>query len=316
MSVADSHGPSRVSAWLTLMRVSNLPTVWTNALVGFYAGVTAVASTRPVPVHEGLPLLGALLNEGFVLLVALSMIYIGGMILNDVFDVSWDRSNRADRPLITGQISVLSASVAGGLLLLLALLMLFAYIQTRVLVLGTMLAVTVVLYDWLHKRSPVAAALMGACRSLVYLTAGAMLYVAGEVLRPYLIPPALLMGVYVMGVTLLAQRETSVSLGVRRWLAPLLVVWPVLALIVVRPTDLGWWWAGVAGAVMVAWLTYAMLQALRCPPRMSAAVPAWLAGIALIDAWYLTLLGKPIAALAAGLCFVVTVAAQRWIVAT
>ena len=59
-----------LSVWLRLGRVSNLPTVWSNVLTG-------------------LALVGALQPDAslLVLVLALSLFYVGGMYLNDAFDL-------------------------------------------------------------------------------------------------------------------------------------------------------------------------------------------------------------------------------------
>ena len=93
---------------LKLGRVSNLPTVWTNALAGL-----ALAGGFLAP----LPLL--------LLLAAASLAYVGGMYLNDAFDARIDAIERPERPIPSGAISARAVFVAGfamlgaGILLLL-----------------------------------------------------------------------------------------------------------------------------------------------------------------------------------------------------
>lgn len=70
---------------LRLGRVSNLPTVWTNALAG-----AALAG--------GEPWQAAMLP----LLLALSLFYVGGMYLNDAFDRDIDARERPARPIPAG----------------------------------------------------------------------------------------------------------------------------------------------------------------------------------------------------------------------
>ena len=67
---------------LRLGRISNLPTVWTNVLTGavLAAGVGEALSGK-------LPLL----------LIALSLFYVGGMFLNDAFDAEFDAKNRPEQ---------------------------------------------------------------------------------------------------------------------------------------------------------------------------------------------------------------------------
>ena len=87
--------------WLRLGRVSNLPTVWTNALAGMV-------------------LAGAPLSLPTFLLVALafSLFYEGGMYLNDAFDRKIDAVQRPERPIPSGAVTAGTVYAIGyGLLL-------------------------------------------------------------------------------------------------------------------------------------------------------------------------------------------------------
>src|SRR5262245_5342667 len=85
---------------LRLGRVSNLPTVTSNVLAAIaLAGVPAGASTI-----AGLCL-------------ALSMMYVAGMCLNDAFDRDIDRVERPERPIPSGQVEAATVFDVGfGLL--------------------------------------------------------------------------------------------------------------------------------------------------------------------------------------------------------
>src|SRR5262245_29166175 len=98
---------SQVSAWLTMARVSNSPTVASNVLAG-------AALSRNFDNAAAIGMLA----------VAMVVFYTAGMLLNDVCDYGWDLAHRPDRPLVTGAISrpaALGATVAlfalGGALL-------------------------------------------------------------------------------------------------------------------------------------------------------------------------------------------------------
>src|SRR5688500_10764621 len=96
--------PSSDNYWRTLLvlgRVSNVPTVWSNCLAGWYLG-------------------GGGTVQGFLLLcLGTTALYIGGMYLNDAFDVEFDRVNRPERPIPSGLITVGEVWAYGlGLLLI------------------------------------------------------------------------------------------------------------------------------------------------------------------------------------------------------
>ena len=92
--------PLSLTALLTLGRVSNLPTVWTNVLAG---AVLAGGAW-----HDG--------RTGIVL-VAMSLFYVGGMYLNDYFDRGIDARERPGRPIPAGDVAApLVATIGFGLL--------------------------------------------------------------------------------------------------------------------------------------------------------------------------------------------------------
>ena len=78
-------------AWLEVLRISNLPTVWTNVLVG---AVLSIAVARPSN-----PSLVAVL----IAIIAGSCLYLAGMVFNDVADVDEDRAQRPERPIPRGE---------------------------------------------------------------------------------------------------------------------------------------------------------------------------------------------------------------------
>src|SRR5262245_34732641 len=86
---------------LKLGRVSNLPTVWSNVLAGTVLAGGEV--WRPATL---------------LVLLAISLLYVGGMYLNDAFDRDIDALERPTRPIPAGLIAANTVFAAGfGLLL-------------------------------------------------------------------------------------------------------------------------------------------------------------------------------------------------------
>src|SRR3989442_723734 len=83
--------PSLLRTLLVLGRVSNLPTIWSNCLAGWWLGGAENS--------EQLPFLFA----------GTTFLYLGGMFLNDAFDVEFDRLHRAERPIPSGAIRLRTA---------------------------------------------------------------------------------------------------------------------------------------------------------------------------------------------------------------
>src|SRR5437868_12163821 len=108
------NGTGKLRPWLILARASNLPTVWSNCIAGCWLG--GWNSTPAV----------------LLLCVAGTLFYVGGMFLNDVCDVGFDRQHKPDRPIVAGQITHRQAGIAAGVLLLSGLFLALA-IKSNVL---------------------------------------------------------------------------------------------------------------------------------------------------------------------------------------
>lgn len=189
-------------AWLRLFRVSNLPTVWSNVVLGLAVGAATTrqhAQLGPAP-------LGVLLNEGFVLLVAATFSYAGAMAMNDAADAAVDVRERPGRPVPSGAISQRAAHRAGKFGVVGGLALLVVYDGPAVVFLGTLLALGIVLYNALHLRTRHAVVLPGLCRGL--LVAVAVAVVPGVSPQEVALPAAIVAGV-VVAISLYARNETE-----------------------------------------------------------------------------------------------------------
>ena len=82
-----SNKPPLLRTLLILGRVSNLPTVWSNCLAGWLLAGGGAGSRFAV------------------LCGGASLLYIGGMFLNDACDVRFDTAHRKERPIPSVAIS-------------------------------------------------------------------------------------------------------------------------------------------------------------------------------------------------------------------
>ncbi len=202
--------------YLELGRVSNLPTVWTNAAAG------AVLAGGVVDARHLLPVM-----------LALSAFYAGGMYLNDAFDAEIDRRERPERPIPSGRISVQRvlavgfALLAGGAAALLAVAALGSG-RLSVGLSGLALAGAIVLYDVWHKGNRLGPPLMAACRSLVYVNAA---LATGGHLGPALWTGALLLFFYVATLTRLAKLGPRFPVGTGTLVAGISVLDGLLVLL-------------------------------------------------------------------------------------
>src|SRR5919106_4360552 len=103
-----------------------------------------------------------------LLVVASCLLYLSGMVLNDVFDADVDARERPERPIPSGRIALRPAAGAGwGLWFSGLFVAWFASILAsdwRPGVVGTTVAVFIILYDRVLKHTPIAPLVMGACR--------------------------------------------------------------------------------------------------------------------------------------------------------
>ena len=289
--------------WLELARISNLPTVWTNVMVGF-----AAASRYPfndTTVLKSLPLWDVI-----GICAAASLLYIGGMVLNDVLDADVDAKERPHRPIPSGRINRARAQDFVAACFVLGVVLAWVVAPSHA-TMAFFLVGAVVLYDFTHKRMAIAVIFMGLCRFLLYVTAGADEADPDDLLFKV----AACMGVYTIAITIVSRSEVSNVLDLRKWLAVLMPI-GVLAMVgVLKPAKMEWWIAAAAFAVSL-WLARAVKFVFAKPPRTVPAILTWLSGMCLIDAYFLTLLGYPIAALIAGACFALTAWGHRKILGT
>ncbi len=291
MAIAARKSPY-LATLLTLGRVSNLPTVWTNVLAG-----TVLAG-------------GSWQDWRFAsVLVAMSLFYVGGMYLNDYFDRAIDAVERPYRPIPSGQISAPAVAVI-GLALLTAGFALMASMGTPAALVGASLAAAIMAYDVFHKANPAAPVVMGLCRALVYCGAAAA---AVGTVSGAMVLAGLAMLAFVAGLTYAAKQEALDSVG-NLWPLLILSAPMVLALPALRQ--------GLTAIAVYLALTgvsaYAIYLLWQRPfaGAVPKAVGGLIAAISLVDAALLAAAGAIGPAVAAVCGFVLTLMLQRYIAGT
>ena len=138
---------------LILGRVSNLPTVWSNCLAGWWLGG------------------GGNLGKLPALLFGVSALFTGGMFLNDAFDAKFDRERNTSRPIPSG--AILPAAVWRWSFALLGLgALALAVFGKTTGVLTLILLACIIIYDATHRAIAASPWLLGLCRFWVYVIAG------------------------------------------------------------------------------------------------------------------------------------------------
>ena len=176
-----------VRTLLALGRVSNLPTVWTNVLAG--------AALSGGPLHPSV-----LVTLG----LAGSLLYVGGMFLNDAFDRAWDARERPERPIPSGRASAPTVFAAGFGLLAAGVLgsALSGWAPAAA---ALLLAGLIVFYDAFHKAHPASVLVMAACRVVLY---GMAALAVGGINRS-VVAGACLIGFHVVALSVIARHESG-----------------------------------------------------------------------------------------------------------
>jgi 4-hydroxybenzoate polyprenyltransferase len=148
-----------------------------------------------------------------LLLLASACLYSGGMVWNDYFDLEQDRRERPFRPLPSGKVTPHAALLLGVVLLGAGggLAWLAGWLHstgTTTAILAGCLIAAILLYDGWLKRTWAGPVGMGACRFLNVLLGLSLAEPPRWQLSIYL---ALVVGVYIVGVTWFARREAHTS---------------------------------------------------------------------------------------------------------
>ncbi len=243
---------------LVLGRVSNLPTVWSNCLAGWWLGGGGNLWKLPF------------------LFLGVSALYTAGMFLNDAFDEAFDRQRRTERPIPSGKISASLVWRLGFAQLGLGILLLLPCGKIAA-VSAVLLALTILIYDFSHKFLNASPWLMGACRFWVYIIAGAT---GADGVNGFPIFCGVAMALYVVGLSYVAKRE-SFRGAVSFW-PLLLLIAPIGLALMLNPghyrTD-----ALCLSAVLLLWIARCVRPMFVGEVNAKWMVTNLLAGIVLVD---------------------------------
>ncbi|HUJ60120.1 MAG TPA: UbiA family prenyltransferase [Kofleriaceae bacterium] len=276
----------KLSTALRLGRVSNLPTVTSNVVAAI-----ALAGRRPGAVTIALACM------------AMSLMYVAGMWLNDAFDRDLDRVERPERPIPSGEVAagtvfdVGFALLAGGIVLIAALAFTSGAGWPPVLS-AIALGSLIIFYDAHHKQNRWSPLIMGMCRAAVYTTAALLVR---RDLCPEVLAGCGLLLAYLIGLTYVARQEN---------LDELTNLWPLAFLaapfVIARPHDT------IGLAIYTGYMLWVFRSLVLIRRRaIREAVTGLIAGISLLDALLIINLGRPGLAIVALAAFFATAALQR-----
>lgn len=259
--MSASHN-NRGGNWRTLLvlgRVSNLPTVWSNCLAGWWLGG------------------GGAYWRLWVLCFGATCLYVGGMFLNDAFDAEFDRQHRRERPIPSGLISI-EAVLMWSLAWMIAGLASLACLGGSVLFLAVLLGASIVLYDAVHKAVTFSPVLMASCRFFLFLAAAAT---GDGGVTGIALWSAFALAAYIVGLSYAARLESTP--GVLRYWPFVFLAGPVALAFIVNLGEFrttGFF----LSAIVLSWIGWCLRNLLwTAHPHIGRAVSGLLAGIVLVD---------------------------------
>ena len=192
-------------SWLKLMRLPTVFTALSNILCGFFVSQNerdlALLFTRA---------------ELWLLLLASAGLYLGGMVLNDVFDAALDARERPERPIPAGLISKRAAAVFGTSLMVIGVATATtAGFVSKTGMLSTqiacVLAACIVLYDAVLKSTIASPLGMATCRFLNVMLGASCAGTWQVVWSGPQLAIATALFIYILGVTWFARNEAGHS---------------------------------------------------------------------------------------------------------
>ncbi|QDU56413.1 UbiA family prenyltransferase [Aeoliella mucimassa] len=253
--------------------------------------------------------MGMILTTGYLpgwsavgISLASALMYLAGMVLNDVFDHQIDAVERPGRPIPSGRVSLTSAKILGwGLLVagLIAAGLVTFYVQSYLpIAMAICLSLAIIGYDAGLKQTWLGPFAMGMCRVFNVLLGMSLVGLPTEWRLPEIaslnLLPAFAIGLYIIGVTWFARDEAGE--GKRRTLVMgSLTVLAAMVLLATMPwsdapavhgfriDSTGWFilWFVVAGTILRR-MVVAILQ--PTPRNMQRAVGNAILSLITIDA--------------------------------
>jgi 4-hydroxybenzoate polyprenyltransferase len=250
---------SVLRAFITLGRLSVLPTIWSDCLAGWWLG--GAGNERLLP----------------LVLVGATCLYVGGAFLNDAFDSVFDRQHRRTRPVPAGAVDLGTVWTYGLIWLVSGVAICFT---TSLLTgfLGLVLAYWIIFFNAVHRTLTFAPLVLGVSRLLLYLVAAS---VAADGISGWAIWCGIAQALYVGGIGFPLRRENPAH-PVRRWPIVLMAAPMMLATVLntgeYRAPGL------LLCAVLALWILHCVRHSLwSAEPRPEVTSSGLVAGVVLVD---------------------------------
>lgn len=150
-------------AWMQLIRPSNVLTAISDVIAGVALSCMFVGAELPS------------VQNLLLISVASMLLYMGGIVFNDVFDANLDKIERPERPIPSGRIK-LSAAITLGVFAFLLGCYLASLMNLTALSIAIAIVLMCILYNALAKKHFITGPIvMGMCRGLNLLLGMAVL---------------------------------------------------------------------------------------------------------------------------------------------
>jgi hypothetical protein len=280
----------KLRPFLILGRVSNLPTVWTNCLAGWWLGG------------------GGSWRSWLILCAGSTLLYIAGLFLNDAFDADFDRQRRRERPIPSGQVEERAVWALGFGMLALGWVFL-TQLGADTAWLSAILTGLIVLYDAVHKAIAFSPVLMAGCRLALFLVAASA---GSNGVTGLAVWTSLALAGWIIGLSYVARRESLSNIPLKNWPLWMLAMPIILGLLA---NNAEFRLRGLVLASLVAlWAASCLRHALGTTRNFGRTVSGLLAGICLVDLLAVAPSGPLVWAFIG--CFAVALLAQRFVPAT
>jgi hypothetical protein len=185
----------RLKEYLLLIRLPNVFTTPSNILAGYFAAVTVAEADI---VHL------------IALMVSSGLLYIGGIVLNDYFDVEIDKRERPSRPLPSGNISKRHALAIAMVALLIANTIALVVVGPISLAVSLVLTFAIIAYDYRLKHGILGPFAMAGARFLnVILGASPVLLYINNHSYAIVGAAAASLFLYIVVITILSKKEAG-----------------------------------------------------------------------------------------------------------
>ncbi|MDB6121134.1 MAG: UbiA prenyltransferase [Pedosphaera sp.] len=276
---------------LVLGRTSNLPTVWSNCLAGWWLGGGGNLPKLPW------------------LLAGATLLYLGGMYLNDAFDAEFDAQYRRERPIPSGAISLKLVWQIGLILIGVGAIYLILLGRTTG-ILAVMLVICILAYDAVHKLITVSPVLMASCRFFLYLVAAS---VGFNGVTGWSVWCGLALAGYIVGLSYIARKEST--RGALKYWPCLCLAFPIILSLIMNVD--GYQRPALLLCVLLGlWIIRCLRYTFWNPERnIGRTVSGLLAGIVWVDLLAVADCSRGFAAIFIGL-FLAALLFQRFVPAT